>query len=70
MGRNEGNRESTSSRVTEAAPMRSPLGKEILAYASGQEYCILEFAEMDDGSMRVAVITDHVRALEDEVYDD
>ena len=48
----------------------TPKGKEILMYAAGREQCILEFARMDDGTMTVADITDHVRALEDEVVGD
>lgn len=50
------------------APVGSELGKEILMYATNQDYCVLEFKQNDDG-MRVAVITDHVRELERQVED-
>lgn len=45
--------------------VRSPQGKEIIAYAMNSEYCVLEFTEMDDGSMTVADVTDHLRQLEE-----
>lgn len=50
--------------------LKSEKGKEILAYATRQEQCILEFRRMDTGEMTVVDITDHVRRLEDEVVGD
>lgn len=46
--------------------MRSEKGKQILAHAMAQEYCVLEFSEMDDGSHRIVDITEHVEALEEQ----
>lgn len=54
----------------ERTEVDTPKGKEILMYAASREQCILEFARMDDGTLTVADITDHVRALEDEVVGD
>lgn len=51
----------------DGVPMRSDKGKEILAHAMAQEYCVLEFSKMDDGSHRIVDITDHVEALEEKV---
>lgn len=50
--------------------MDSEKGKEILAHAMASEYCVLEFNEMDDGSMNVVDITEHVRQLEEKVNND
>lgn len=52
----------------EKVPLQSEKGKEILAYATSREYCILEFAELDNGEMSVADITDHVEELEEQVF--
>lgn len=45
-------------------PVDSPEGKKVIAYAMNNDYCVLEFSELDDGSMYVADITDHLRQLE------
>lgn len=50
-----------------SVPVKSERGKEILAHAMNKEYCVLEFSEMDDGSMQIADITEHVEALEEQV---
>lgn len=49
--------------------MKSEKGKEILMHAANSEYCVLEFEEMDDGSMQVRDITEHHRQLERRVLD-
>lgn len=49
----------------EGTPLGSEKGKEILAWAMNQDYCVLEFTKMDDGTTRVMPITDHVEMLED-----
>lgn len=48
-------------------PVDSPKGKQILAYAFEEGDCVLEFNEMDDGSLHVVDITEHVRQLEEKV---
>lgn len=48
----------------DSVPVKSETGKSILAHAMNEEYCVLEFNEMDDGSLTVADITEHVRQLE------
>lgn len=50
-----------------SVPVRSDKGKEILAYAMEKEHCVLEFSEMDDGTMHIADITKHVEKLEEQV---
>lgn len=40
-------------------------GKEILMHAVKEEYCVLEFSRMDDGSMNIVDITDHHKQLEE-----
>ena len=47
--------------------MRSDKGKEILAHVMEKEHCVLEFSEMDDGTMHIADITKHVEKLEEQV---
>jgi len=49
------------------APMKSSRGKEILIHAMSNEYCVLEFKEMDNGEHRVMDITEHVEQLEKKV---
>jgi hypothetical protein len=44
----------------------SEKGKEILAHAVNKEHCVIEFSEMDDGSMHIADITEHVERLEEQ----
>lgn len=44
-------------------PAKSAKGKEILAYASQSEYCVLEFATTDNGELLVTDITGHHRQL-------
>lgn len=39
--------------------------KEIMVEASQSDYTVIEFARMDDGSLNVVEITEHLRALED-----
>lgn len=51
-------------------PLRSERGKEILAWATNQDYVILEFNEMDDGSTMIVDITGHVQELEEIVEGD
>lgn len=48
----------------DAVPADSSIGKQILAHAMAEEYCVLEFTELDDGELMVADITDHLRQLE------
>lgn len=48
----------------DAVPADSSVGKQILAHAMAEEYCVLEFTELDDGDLMVADITDHLRQLE------
>jgi hypothetical protein len=47
-------------------PLMSEKGKEILAHAVNKEHCVIEFSEMDDGSMHIADITKHVERLEEQ----
>lgn len=42
----------------------SEKGKEIIKYAMGSEYTVLEFTVLEDGDFMVTDITDHVRQLE------
>lgn len=51
-------------RNSSGVPMDSEMGKEILAWVMAQEYAVLEFAEMDNGEMRIMDITDHHLELE------
>lgn len=51
-------------------PVDSEKGKEILAHAMNKEYCVIEFSEMDDGSMQIADITEHVEKLEEQQRSD
>jgi len=44
--------------------MKSQKGKEILAQAMAQDYCVLEFTTQDNGKTHVADITEHVEQLE------
>lgn len=46
--------------------MSSEIGVEIIAWVIEQEYAVLEFAEMDNGEMRILDITDHHLELEEE----
>lgn len=48
----------------DSVSIQSETGKSILAHAMNEEYCVLEFNEMDNGSLAVADITEHVRQLE------
>lgn len=48
----------------DSTPVRSDKGKEILAYAMGQSYCVLEFTQLDNGEIMVTDVTDHLRQLE------
>lgn len=41
-------------------------GKEILMYAVEKEHCVIEFSKMDDGSMNIIDITEHVERLEEQ----
>lgn len=52
--------------MSEGVPMRSDRGKEILAHAMSEDYVVLEFSKMDDGSHRIVDITEHVEALEEQ----
>lgn len=45
--------------------LRSEPGKKMLAHALSNEYCVLEFNELDDGTMHVVDITEHVKQLEE-----
>lgn len=60
--------ERATKRAATAMPdIYSESGKEILAWATTQEYCVLEFEETEEGGTRVADITDHVKELERQV---
>jgi len=48
----------------EGVPIDGERGKQILAYAMNEGDVVLEFNEMDDGSLHVVDITEHVRQLE------
>jgi len=51
-------------------PMKSETGKEILAQAMAQDYCVLEFTTDDTGTTQVADITTHVEQLETMALED
>jgi len=49
----------------DGSPLQSDKGKQMLAHALSNEYCVLEFNEMDDDTMHVVDITEHVEQLEE-----
>lgn len=50
--------------VDDKVKVSSEKGKEIIKYAMGSEYTVLEFSVLEDGDFMVTDITDHVRQLE------
>lgn len=48
----------------DAVPAQSDTGRQILAHAMAEEYCVIEFTALDDDDLMVADITEHVRQLE------
>lgn len=45
--------------------LESSAGREMLAYASSRDYCVIEFERGEDGKLWLRDITDHVRELEE-----
>lgn len=45
--------------------LRSKKGKQILAHITSKDYGVLEFNKMDDGTIMVCDITEHVEQLEE-----
>lgn len=50
--------------------LNSNAGKQMLARASAKGYAVIEFAEDEDGELRLMEITDHYRGLEQRVNDE
>lgn len=48
----------------DAVNVSSEKGKEIIKYAMGEPYTVLEFSVLDNGDFVVADVTDHLRQLE------
>jgi hypothetical protein len=48
----------------DAVNVSSEKGKEIIKYAMGSEYTVLEFSVLDNGDFVVADVTDHLKQLE------
>lgn len=48
----------------DSVPIQSKIGKQLLAHAMAEEYCVLEFRDTEDGDLLVADITEHLQQLE------
>lgn len=48
----------------EEVKVSSEKGKEVIKYAMGAEYCVLEFTTLDNGEFMVTDVTEHLRQLE------
>lgn len=48
----------------DSVKVSSEKGKEIIKYAMGEPYTVLEFSVLEDGDFVVADVTEHLRQLE------
>jgi len=48
----------------DAVKVSSEKGKEMIKYAMGSEFCVLEFSTLENGDFMVTDVTEHLRQLE------